>query len=534
MKYYLGVDVGTKSARAGLFDENGKSLCVVKKDVLINNYNGNFYEQSSNNIWKSLCWCIKQCIDKTNVNPQDIVSIGFDATCSLVALDKNYQPISVGKHKNNDWNIIMWMDHRAKIEQNLINSKNHPSLQYVGGKVSIEMELPKILWLKNNLSNDDFNKIKYFMDLPDYLVFKATGQMIKSDCSLGCKWNYMPYEKKWDLDLLKSINLESLLNNISTISSNKIQSPTTKAGELSKDNAQHMGLLPNTIVATSMIDAHAGALSLLGLAAKDKNSMVKDSLAIVSGTSNCFLALSKDKILINGIWGPYYNAIVPGYWCHEAGQSATGSLIDYILNTLSNLKKHLDTTNPGVLFDYLDKLPNEKNWEVQTKNYHVLPYFLGNRSPISNPHLVGMISGLRLDYSYKHDCIKYLAFIQAICYGALHIINCLNEKGYSINKIYLTGGFSNNEVFLKSLANITGLEIVLPEANEAVLLGSAFNGLLATKVKYSFSQEASRFLHKNKRSITPERKNKKYHQNKYKVFLELYLDQIKYNNTMQK
>jgi ribulose kinase len=67
----------------------------------------------------------------------------------------------------------MWMDHRAVQETEVINSLNHSAFQYVGGKVSIEMQLPKLLWLKRNLS-ETWYQTKRFMDLPDFLTWKAT------------------------------------------------------------------------------------------------------------------------------------------------------------------------------------------------------------------------------------------------------------------------------------------------------------------------------------------------------------------------
>lgn len=67
----------------------------------------------------------------------------------------------------------MWMDHRAQQETDVINGLNHPAFQYVGGKVSIEMQLPKLLWLKRNLQ-ENWYKSKKFMDLPDFLTWKAT------------------------------------------------------------------------------------------------------------------------------------------------------------------------------------------------------------------------------------------------------------------------------------------------------------------------------------------------------------------------
>lgn len=66
------------------------------------------------------------------------------------------------------------MDHRASEEADYINSFNHSILRYVGGKVSLEMEIPKLLWLKKN-QKDNWHKYRYFFDLPDFLTWKATG-----------------------------------------------------------------------------------------------------------------------------------------------------------------------------------------------------------------------------------------------------------------------------------------------------------------------------------------------------------------------
>ena len=70
-------------------------------------------------------------------------------------------------------NVIMWMDHRAEEQANYINKLGHKILKYVGGKVSLEMEIPKILWIKQNLP-DTWKRVELFFDLPDYLTWKAT------------------------------------------------------------------------------------------------------------------------------------------------------------------------------------------------------------------------------------------------------------------------------------------------------------------------------------------------------------------------
>lgn len=77
--------------------------------------------------------------------------------------------------------MILWMDHRARKEADLINLTNHRVLKYVGGKISLEMETPKILWLKNNLPREKFwNRVGRLFDLPDFLTWKATDAVSRS------------------------------------------------------------------------------------------------------------------------------------------------------------------------------------------------------------------------------------------------------------------------------------------------------------------------------------------------------------------
>ena len=101
--------------------------------------------------------------------------IGFDATCSLVVVDKEGQSVTVSPSLDPKRNIILWKDHRAIKEANDINGLGHPVLRFVGGCVSPEMEPPKLLWLRRHLLKESWSKAGHFFDLADYLVYRSTG-----------------------------------------------------------------------------------------------------------------------------------------------------------------------------------------------------------------------------------------------------------------------------------------------------------------------------------------------------------------------
>lgn len=82
-----------------------------------------------------------------------------------------------------------------------------------------------------------------------------------------------------------------------------------------------------------MIDAHAGGLGLIGCQAEGVAADFDSRLALICGTSTCHMAVSRAAVFVGGVWGPYKNAMVPGMWLNEGGQSATGKLLDHVIDT---------------------------------------------------------------------------------------------------------------------------------------------------------------------------------------------------------
>lgn len=154
------------------------------------------------------------------VDPNTIRGIGFDATCSLaVFAEDTNEPVSVTGPKfdnedGNDRNVILWLDHRPEQETEKINATKHNLLRYVGGTMNIEMEIPKILWLKNNMPKQLFDRCKFY-DLTDALTHIATGSEARTLCSVVCKQGFVPVGvdgsvSGWQQDFLTAVGLEDL------------------------------------------------------------------------------------------------------------------------------------------------------------------------------------------------------------------------------------------------------------------------------------------------------------------------------------
>ena len=206
---FIGVDVGTSSARAGVFDEAGTLLATARNPITLWHEAGSVVEQSSSEIWAACAASVRTAMREAAIPPSAVKGLGFDATCSLVVLNAAGEPLTVSASGDNRRNVIVWMDHRAVAETRLVNETRDDVLRYVGGSVSPEMEIPKLLWLKRHLPST-FRSAGHFFDLSDYLSFRATGSTARSICTLGCKWNYLAHDRRWSDSYFERIGLGDL------------------------------------------------------------------------------------------------------------------------------------------------------------------------------------------------------------------------------------------------------------------------------------------------------------------------------------
>ena len=538
-RLYLGIDVGTGSVRAGLFDESGRKHGQGVHPIQIFRPAEDFAEQSSEDIWNAAGVAVRFALAEAGAPPDAVRGVGFDATCSLVAVDAAGRPVSVSPTARDEQNVVLWMDHRAIDEAARINATGHDVLRYVGGVISPEMEMPKLAWLSRH-HPECWRRAHRFFDLPDYLTFRATGSETRSLCTTVCKWTYLGHEGRWADDFLEQIGLGELARDGHARIGERVRPLGETLGHTTEAAARELGIAAGTPVGVSIIDAHAGGLGLLGtgLGAAVDEAMLETRLALIGGTSSCHMAVSQKPRYVAGVWGPYFSAMVPGMWLTEGGQSATGALIDHVIQShvrgpeLASAAAREGTTVYALLNRELERLAEGKSVHSLTAELHVFPDFHGNRSPRADPTLRGMLSGLKLTDSLSSLALLYLATIQAIAHGTRHILSALTASGYRIDTILACGGDTKNPLFVREHADITGCRIVLPQEPEAVLLGSALLGAVAAG---RYPSVVSAMAHMSQAGSVIEPRGVEvsaYHARKHAVFQRMYDDQMAYRELM--
>jgi len=525
--FVIGVDVGTGSARAGIFNACGEMLASASEPIAMWKPGPDFAEQSSDDIWRAICLVVRQSLQQAQVAPENIAGISFDATCSLVVLDENGLPLAVNDEGDDARNIIVWMDHRALQETEEINARGHEVLQYVGGKLSPEMQTPKLLWLKRNLPRT-WKRAAQFFDLADYLTYRCTGNAARSLCTLVCKWTYLGHENRWDESYFAQNDLTDALPRIGS----DVRPMGENLGVLLPGAARELGLTQSCKVGVGIIDAHAGGLGVLGgVWENDETASLKkleSALALIGGTSNCHMAASREAKFVPGVWGPYFGAMIPGLWLTEGGQSTAGSAIDWVIDNHANAPSLREAAAKSgrtvyqILNEEIARLKSDA--ETITRDIHVLPYFLGNRSPHADPYARAVFDGISLDESLASQALLYYATIQAVAYGTRDIVSALNEKGYLIDTLFVTGGGTKNPLWLQEHADATGCTLILPHESEAVLLGSAILAATAAGLHEDI-YSAMKAMSRSGARIEPRSETQQFHAAKFAIFQEMYAQQ---------
>ena len=484
---YIGVDVGTSSTRAGVFDETGKLLGTAKHPITTWHEAGDIVEQSSSDIWGACTAAVRAAMVEATIRPDAVKGIGFDATCSLVALKPDGAPVSVSGSGDDRRNIIVWMDHRAVGEAREINHTQDAVLRYVGGSISPEMEIPKLLWLKRH-RRTSFDAAGHFFDLADFLTWRATGSLARSMCTVTCKWNYLAHEKRWSAPFFRRVGLDEFVaENYARIGTDIIAPGSPLGSGVTRSAAGELGLRPGTPVGASLIDAHAGGIGTIGgRLAQEAPVNVCDRLAYIMGTSACIMATTPEPCFVPGVWGPYYSGMVPGFWLNEGGQSAAGAAIDHLIRSHPAHTEASEAARAEGLgaIEFLERRILSRTGSAGAaaalaRDVHVLPEFLGNRSPCADPDSRAVIAGLDLDADIGAMERLFVAGLCGLAYGLADVIDAFAAHKVQSNVIVMGGGAGRSPLVRQIMADTTGLTVALPQTQEPVLLGAAMLGAVA-------------------------------------------------------
>jgi gluconokinase len=460
MVYYLGIDVGTTSAKTVAFSETGEVLASHSCTYQMHHPQPGWSEQNPEEVFEAV---IKSTNKVISVLPSYklLLAAFSSAMHGLLLMDKNGQPLT---------NCIIWADNRAAdIADRLKNSDWGKEIYYATGvPVHAMSPLCKLIWLKEN-SPTVFSKAAKFISIKEYIFYKAFGEYL-IDTSVASATGLLNLKTlKWDEKILNFLD-------ISSISFSEVVSTKTKRiyNKRNGDVNTKDWLMPNGT--PFIIGSSDGALANIGTGATEKNSM-----AITIGTS------SAARIITNA---PETDTQMRVFCYHATDDS-------YILGGASNngavvlewLKNNLLETQESVS-EFFHKA---EAVNAGSDDLIFVPYILGERAPIWNSKARGIFFGLSINHTKAH---LIRACMEGVIYSVYSIARILLEKRL-ITEIRASGGFAQSNLWLQMLADVCNIKVLVSHAVESAAFGAVMLGMEAMNIEPFEKKEISNFYQPN-------------------------------------
>jgi FGGY-family pentulose kinase len=450
----LGIDMGTSSVKAGLFDLQGKAVAFADESYPLYTPKSGWAEQNPDEWWSAICKAVRRLAAGISAQNCSIIGIGLDTTCcTVLAADKHFDILRPA---------VMWMDIRAAKQAKAITATKNKALKYNGfGNVSAESMPSKALWLKEN-EPEIYNQAEHIFECTDWLTHKLTGELTASIDTTSTRWYYDRANGGWPSDFYDEIGLEDVIKKFPK----DVIDMGALVGRLTAAAAEELGLKQGIPVGEGGADAFVGMIGL--------NVVRPGSVALITGSSHLHLGLCENEMHKPGMWGSYPDAVIPGLQLVEGGQTSTGSIVNWFKNNFcGNLKDEASVAGESV-YDLLNK--NASVLPVGAEGLIALDYFQGNRTPYADPNVRGMFYGMSLNHTVYH---LYRSIIESICYGTEVIFDTFKKGGMDIGSVYISGGAVKSDFWVKTHANVSNLPIYIPEVTEAPCLGSAILAAVA-------------------------------------------------------
>ncbi len=484
-KCVIGIDFGTLSARSLLVDvSDGTILATSAMDYPHGvmdqflpdgvtrlepdwalQYPGDYLECASKTV--------REVLKEADVKPEDVIGLGTDFTeCTMLPTLGDGTPICMlEKFKKNPHSYVkLWKHHAAQDEANRLNEiaaeRGEDFLACYGGKISSEWMFPKI-WQILNEAPEVFEKAERFMEVADWITLQFTGEEKRNSCTAGYKAIWQKREGYPSNEFFKS--LDSRLEHIvDDKMSRDIYPVGTRAGYITKEAAELLGLDEGTPVSVGVGDAHA--------AVPGAGITEPDIMLMVIGTSGCDMLVSETNIKVKGMCGICEDGILPGYYGYEAGQSCMGDHFAWFKKycTTSKIEEEAKKQNKSVL-SYL----NDKAAKIKpgSSGLIALDWWNGNRSVLVDVDLTGVMLGMTLTTTTEE---MYKALVEAVAYGKRMIIDTFKESGVPIKQLYATGGIAEKSPFvMQTFADVIGMPVHVTATKEATAMGAAMFGAVA-------------------------------------------------------
>jgi gluconokinase len=486
-EFVIGLDIGTTSVKACVFNRNGKLIADVEKMNTFYYPQQDWVEQDSVEIERASVQAVKEVIEKAKINRDQLAGIGFSAAMhSFVCVNEEHRPISPA---------LIWSDGRSYAQAERVASTMGDSVYARTGTPLHPMTpFAKLLWMKEN-EYEPYRQAKFFMSIKEYVLFSWFNERVIDYSMASATGLFNPSTFDWDPELLElaGVHREKL---------SEIVPPTKVLRGIKKEIALEMGIYPEL---PFVVGAADGQLANLGIGA-----ILPGEVAVSVGTSGAIRQFTEGvKVSENR-----------ETFCYRF--TADDSIIGG------------PTNNGGIAIQWLkDLLNDDRSFDLFLADAQkvapgadglvFLPYINGERAPIWNAQAKGNFYGVSITHKKEHFI---RAVLEGITFNLYQIGKALERLAGESKKLYVNGGLARSPLWLQMMADIFEAEIYVSESHHSAAWGAAWTALVAVGEAESF--EAIKENIPMGTAVVPNKENSQIYKALYEKYERLAQDISKY------
>jgi sugar (pentulose or hexulose) kinase len=492
----IGVDLGTTGAKAVLLDAAGRVCAEAGEEYPTRFVEPNGAEQDADDWWGAACRCIRSVLGQSGVDPARIGGVGISSQApSVVVVDADGSPVRPA---------LLWLDRRGQPACRQRSDAADAVIATTGNRLDAYFAAPKLAWL---LAHEPVVRRAGTQVLManGYVVRKLTGVATCDSGHLGLTLLGDLDTGQWSADMLDlwDVPLGWLP---------PVAAPTDAAGTVTAEAAEATGLLAGTPVVVGVVDGAAASLEA-GLASHGDVCEMTGQSTVVNAAVEV-THLRRDRLGTLSVL-PYP---LPGHLLVYGSMVATGGILRWFRDEFGDHETAGGGDGGGgEAFAALDALAATA--QPGSGGLVLLPYFLGERSPIWDADARGTLVGLSMG-SRRADVVR--AILEGTAYGLAHNLEELDRLGLRPGVIRSVGGGARGVTWTQIKADVTGLPVEVPRESRGAPVGAALVAAagvgLVEDLAGAVRTRAARVL----RRVEPEPARRAVYRRYYQVYRDLY------------
>ena len=453
--FLVGCDVGTGGTKAVVMATDGTVLGshYIEYPLITSKSSGDRFpgakaEHDPEWYWNAVADTIRVSIHQSKVDPKDIKGVSISALSpACILVDRDLHPLQ---------NAHIWMDRRATAECDWLRKRigEERVFRLSANPIDPYYATTKLMWEKNNRP-ELYKRTYKFQTAADYPRLKLTGKAITdySNASLiGIVFDIV--KRRWDEELIEAIGLDPT----------KFPDPypcDEVVGEVTREAAERTGLAPGTPVVAGTVDCNAAWVAA--------GAVDSGATQLVMGTAGVLGVVHEAPTFTEGMITIIHTADSRRKYTTLAALVSCGALIRYFRDTFGQLERAVESISGINAYEIIsreaDGVPPGSDGLI------ILPYFMGERTPIWDTHARGVIFGLSLNHGRGH---VIRALMEGAGYALLHNFDLMQESGVRMRlPMVLSEGGASNPLWRQIIADILDVECVYAESSKGAPVGNA-------------------------------------------------------------